>query len=311
MSPKDFTAARAAQKHRHAITEVERALAELRVRRTALTVELGEASDDSAHTDLASFMAHGEVLTRTRTGETVRAELEQVDGMIAAGELQIASLQRGARDADREAQRQWLQAMTMADAVEYARETLTAIDVAAERGEIEQIERSLARLHEPRLAARDAYVEARSRETNLAMRYRGKPNPATGLTPADAKAETARTQEKVASLRDSAAALRRRHEEAPRAMKERVAAALAHVGRLSGETAERVRAYADQLDRFAGGLANGQISTAALRDVPDLDLPNAADLAELAALAEGAVEAVRRPLPPQRNETEYAPRALT
>ncbi len=201
--------------------------------------------------------------------------------------------------------------MTMSDAVEYAREAIAAIDLDAEVAELNDIERTLEKLHEPRMGARDAYAKARARQNNLLMRYRGRPDPGTGLTPDQAKAETERTLQEVTALRDHAASLRRRHDQAPQAMKERVAAALTHVGRLAGQAAERVRAHADLLERFSGGIANGRIGLGALAEAPEIELPDPTEMAELAARIEGILEAVKRPLPAQHSESDYMPRALT
>jgi chromosome segregation ATPase len=309
ISKNDTPSGRRAAQHRAAAAEAERAVIDLRDRRAELAAELEETGENTAHADFSAFRATGELATKSRMADAARAEIEQVDAMIAAGELQIEAALRHAKDADRKADQEWAAAMKMADAVDYARDALRGIDLDAAAADFDELETQLVKLHEPRLKARDAFAAAEAREADLLRRYRGRPDPRDGLTPERAKAASTEALAGITRLRDRAEALRRRHGYAKEDLNNRVKSAFSHVGRLAEAAASLAEAHAKSVAVAASALSRGRLSPSMLPTAPEIELPSKAVITELSALAEPALVLARRELPPQRSESEYsAPR---
>lgn len=310
MSPKDFPAARQAEKHRRKAADAERAVADLRDRRKALAAELEEVGSDSAHSAFSTFVARGEVQTKARTADAVQAEIEQIDAMITAGEVQIAAAHSHAKEADGQARREWVAAMTMADAIEFARDALARIDLVAASAEFDELEKVAERLHQPRLHARDVFAAASAREADLLRRYHGLPDARDGLTPAEAKAASAKALAEITRLRDSVESSRRRHQHAREDLVNKVNAAFIHMGRLAQGMGKLGEAYAKGLASAASALSRGRLDPSMFPTTPEFDVPSRAAIAELSALARPVLELSRRAMPPQRSDSEYAPPRL-
>ncbi len=309
ISQSETPSGRKAVRHRAAAAEAERAVAELRDRRARLAAELDEAGESSAHADFSAFAATGQLATKTRSADDVRVELEQVDNMIAAGEVQVEAALQHAKDADKQAAQEWAASMKMDDAVDYARDALRGIDLAEAAAEFDQLERQLETLHDKRIQARDTYAAAAAREADLARRYRGRPDVRDGLTPERAKAASAEALAGVTRLRDRAELLRRRHGHAREDLANRIESAFRHVGRLATAAARLAESHAKSVAGAANALARGRLSPSMLPTAPEIDLPSETAIAELSALADPAWALARRELPPQPNESQYsAPR---
>lgn len=257
----------------------------LQIRRVELDKSIEAAERYGASDAFANFVASGDVATKAKSATELAAERRRVTDMIAAGEAEVAALQRRATVMKRDARAAEIAAMTMPDAVEFARSSLAALDAAAAAVDLDQIVAELDKLDRAIPNAQAEMARAAYEFDHFSRRSRGAvQSDKVTTTLAELAATRDAAERGLRTLVDRKAACRARHERVRTDLQDRLAAAFAHVARLASAEAEKAAKYAADVGVFARSIANPR--TEAVLPAPlTLRLPDEQSVAQLHELA--------------------------
>ncbi|WP_445191231.1 hypothetical protein ACT009_11575 [Sphingomonas sp. Tas61C01] len=267
-----------------------------------LEPKLAEAQSRAPVDAFAKFVA-GPDVEGEPSAASLTAEHAELLEALKGGEARIESLEGQILDATRAEVRRIEAGMTVADAVLFAREALAEIDIDARQRRATKAEERITRLDAEQVAAWARYARARDIRDDHSMRYRGQPTPPAvarfeelaGAADA-AHAEFIRVRESAASARRS---IRREQDEAADLAKH----ACRHITRLVEAQAESVAKVGTNLVTFARTIGTRQMMVTPPSPI-ELELPSAADMAELNKMVAAAVSFSRRPIAEQRHMSQ-------